>query len=198
MSATAAAFSCLRPRIRSRRCGKSADRSVVVRAALDNAEPTEKKKTKQVGSFTFLPAEPSEWDDDSNGFRFKKPEGVARVTAPPGAPPIVILPGFGNDSGDYLAPFGEEDASIVAALRARGWDVHVVQLERKDWTKILRAVLSKGHGRPTSMHPTSIPHFSFHFRPLFKRAFNTTPAVHPHGTRTRIMHPSLSHPVEAF
>ena len=25
----------------------------------------------------------------------------AKVQAPPGAPPIVILPGFGNDSGDY-------------------------------------------------------------------------------------------------
>lgn len=61
-----------------------------------------------------------------------------------GAPPIVILPGFGNDSGDYLAPFGNVDASMAAALRARGWDVHVVELERKDWAKILRAVFSIG------------------------------------------------------
>ena len=27
--------------------------------------------------------------------------GSVKVQAPPGAPPIVILPGFGNDSGDY-------------------------------------------------------------------------------------------------
>lgn len=164
MSATAAAFSALSicPRLRSRRSGKSADHSVVVRAALNNAELTEKKKTKKGGSFTFLPSEPSEWDEDSNRLRFKKPEGVARVTAPPDAPPIVILPGFGNDSGDYLTPFGDEDASIAAALRARGWDVHVVQLERRDWTKILRAVLSKGQGRRPS-----IPHSSFH--PLFNK-----------------------------
>lgn len=27
--------------------------------------------------------------------------GSVKVAAPPGAPPIVILPGFGNDSGDY-------------------------------------------------------------------------------------------------
>ena len=81
-----------------------------------------------------------------NRIRFAPPSST-RKTAPPGAPPIVILPGFGNNTKDYVNPFGDPDVSLVASLRARGWDVHVVDLERKDWAKILRAVFSLGFWR---------------------------------------------------
>ena len=81
-----------------------------------------------------------------NRLRFAPPSST-RKTAPPGAPPIVILPGFGNNTKDYVNPFGDPDVSLVASLRARGWDVHVVDLERKDWAKILRAVFSLGFWR---------------------------------------------------
>lgn len=40
-----------------------------------------------------------------------------RVEAPPGAPPIVLLPGFGNQTEDYTAPFGDEETGIVATLQ---------------------------------------------------------------------------------
>ena len=40
-----------------------------------------------------------------------------RVEAPPGHPPLLLLPGFGNCSADYLAPFGDEEMSVVAALK---------------------------------------------------------------------------------
>ena len=49
------------------------------------------------------------------------PPSSTRKTAPPGAPPIVILPGFGNNTKDYVNPFGDPDVSLVASLRARGW-----------------------------------------------------------------------------
>lgn len=81
-----------------------------------------------------------------NRLRFAPPSSTPK-TAPPGAPPIVILPGFGNNTKDYVNPFGDPDVSLVASLRARGWDVHVVDLERKDWAKILRAVFSLGFWR---------------------------------------------------
>jgi pimeloyl-ACP methyl ester carboxylesterase len=69
---------------------------------------------------------------------------VDRVRAPANAPPIVILGGFGNNSKDYVAPFGNADVSLAASLENRGFDVHVVALERKEWAKILRAVFSFG------------------------------------------------------
>ena len=81
------------------------------------------------------------WDDDRLSF---KGHGVDRVSAPKNAPPVVILGGFGNNSQDYVAPFGNADVSLAASLEARGFDVEVVALERKEWAKILRAVFSPG------------------------------------------------------
>lgn len=51
-----------------------------------------------------------------------------QVTAPPLAPPLVILPGFGNRSSDYECPFGEDsaDKSMVSELESRGFQCHVV------------------------------------------------------------------------
>ena len=49
-------------------------------------------------------------------FRYQQLAGD-RVEAQPGSPPIVILPGFGNCSEDYTAPFGNEEAAIAAVLK---------------------------------------------------------------------------------
>ena len=89
------------------------------------------------------PPAPATWGDD-NRLRFTPDPSVTRKVAPPGAPPVVILPGFGNDANDYVAPFGDADASLKASLERRGWRVHVVDLERKDWARILRGVFSRG------------------------------------------------------
>jgi hypothetical protein len=51
-----------------------------------------------------------------------------KVHAPAGAPPMVILPGFGNMTGDYTEPFGDRDASICAALQLRDFQVSVVEV----------------------------------------------------------------------
>jgi pimeloyl-ACP methyl ester carboxylesterase len=60
--------------------------------------------------------------------------------------PIVILPGFGNASRDYDAPFGNVDASLVAALGRRGFEnVHVVPIERKDWIKVGKMIFTTGY-----------------------------------------------------
>ena len=82
-----------------------------------------------------------EWSNDRLSFQG---HSVSRQRAPKNAPPIVILGGFGNNSLDYTAPFGDPSVSLASALTSRGWDVEVVELERKDWAKILRAVFSKG------------------------------------------------------
>ncbi|KAK9821764.1 hypothetical protein WJX81_006068 [Elliptochloris bilobata] len=70
---------------------------------------------------------------------------LGKVVAPPEAPPVVILPGFGNDTGDYECPFGDKDAAIATALRNRGWRVFVVPLERRDWLNVGRSVLSRDY-----------------------------------------------------
>ncbi len=64
------------------------------------------------------------------------------VEAPPNAPPLVILPGFGNNSGDYSAPFGVAEAGLVAALQRRGFKAYVLPVERGDWFKVARMLLS--------------------------------------------------------
>lgn len=42
---------------------------------------------------------------------------ASSVQAPPSAPPLIILPGFGNDTGDYECPFGDKASAIATALR---------------------------------------------------------------------------------
>eukprot|EP00955_Chlamydomonas_euryale_P030961 325803-Chlamydomonas_euryale.AAC.1 len=74
-----------------------------------------------------------EWGD-SCVLPFQQPAGGwQRVLAPDGSPPIVVCPGFGNNTEDYTAPFGAADAAFVTALRARGFSVYVVPVQRKDW-----------------------------------------------------------------
>lgn len=50
--------------------------------------------------------------------RYQRPE-LPRVEAPTAAPPIVLLPGFGNCTQDYVAPFGDEEAGVAAVLQVR-------------------------------------------------------------------------------
>ncbi|KAL6764512.1 Alpha/Beta hydrolase protein [Haematococcus lacustris] len=71
------------------------------------------------------------------------PHGIAApIQAPLNARPIVILPGFGNCTQDYEAPFGQSSDSLAANLRSRGWAVHVVRLERSDWFQVARALFT--------------------------------------------------------
>lgn len=52
---------------------------------------------------------------------------------------LLILPGFGNDSGDYTM-----EGSLVSSLITRGWSedqINVLQVERSDWlTVFLRGI----------------------------------------------------------
>jgi hypothetical protein len=43
-----------------------------------------------------------------------------RVTAPPRAPTLLLLPGFCNDALDYTAPTGSE-AAVADLLQVRRW-----------------------------------------------------------------------------
>ena len=94
---------------------------------------------------------------------FTRPPGVNRQLAPPGACPVVVCPGFGNNSTDYLAPFGDPNSSLAASLRARGFDVFVVDVERKDWAKILGGLLSVGFWTQKS---TSDPAYTWYIERL--------------------------------
>jgi hypothetical protein len=75
---------------------------------------------------------------------YTRPSRLPRVTAPPGASSLLLLPGFGNESSDYTAPFGNESASVASALRSRGFDVHVLPVVRKDWFNVARGLLTPG------------------------------------------------------
>lgn len=44
------------------------------------------------------------------------PHNKPRIEAQPNQPPIIILPGFGNCTEDYEAPFGNQASSVVSAL----------------------------------------------------------------------------------
>jgi len=73
---------------------------------------------------------------------YSRPPSLPRVLAPPSQGPVLILPGFGNDCGDYEAPFGQADASLVAALRARGFNASVLPVQRSDWFRVAAALFS--------------------------------------------------------
>lgn len=44
---------------------------------------------------------------------------VKKVTAPADARPLVVLPGFGNNTKDYTAPFGDTSLALTTHLEAR-------------------------------------------------------------------------------
>ena len=62
------------------------------------------------------------------------------------APPFVVLPGFGNDAIDYVAPLEQDEAvGLTAALRRRGVSaVSVVPIARANWLNVLRGLLDIG------------------------------------------------------
>lgn len=86
--------------------------------------------------------------NDLGVYQFCKSHDDA-VTAAADAPPLVILPGFGNKATDYTAPFGEAsaDVSLAAALRRRGFRPYVLPIESR-----------KQVGRPGSLpcHTTGV------------------------------------------
>jgi hypothetical protein len=46
--------------------------------------------------------------------------------------------GFGNCTEDYITPYGDAEAGMLALLRSRGYDATVVQLERSEWLNVAR------------------------------------------------------------
>ena len=60
-------------------------------------------------------------------------------------PPIVILPGFGNDAVDYTNPLNSgEERSLVACLRKRGYEsIHVVPIKRISWLNIAKGLFKR-------------------------------------------------------
>ena len=101
---------------------------------------------------------PSVWSWQSND--------VAQRVQGSSAVPLVLCPGFGNCSTDYVSPFGARGAGMVAALevssahllgtdtvsspsltlptfvQARGFRVFVPDLQRKEWFAVARSLLS--------------------------------------------------------
>lgn len=59
--------------------------------------------------------------------------------------PIVILPGFGNNATDYIAPFGDPDRALTTHLERRGYNCRVLDIRRRDWFKVGRMMLSKAY-----------------------------------------------------
>lgn len=114
---------------------------------------------------------------------FSRPPGVNRQLAPPGACPVVVCPGFGNNSTDYLAPFGDPSSSLAASLRARGFDVFVVDVERKDWAKILGGLLSVGFWTQKS---TSDPAYTWYIERL-DATVREALAAHPGATQVDLV-----------
>lgn len=66
----------------------------------------------------------------------------------------MILPGFGNDAIDYIAPLEQpEEIGLAALLRRRGVDlVEVVPIDRSNWFNVARGLLDinfwKGDAQP--------------------------------------------------
>jgi hypothetical protein len=64
-------------------------------------------------------------DGDPDMLPFVRQFGRARVTAPAGARPLVVLPGFGLCAADY--------DGLKARQAGRGWHVTVLDVQRMDW-----------------------------------------------------------------
>jgi pimeloyl-ACP methyl ester carboxylesterase len=80
---------------------------------------------------------------------------LALVTSPP-RPPVVIVPGFGNDQIDYMTPLGQPaNLGLVSVLKKRGFtDVEVVPVQRWEWARVAAGLLqpmawARAEQRPT-------------------------------------------------
>jgi hypothetical protein len=71
--------------------------------------------------------------------------------------PVVICPGFGNDSIDYYEPLGQpREYGLVAALEKRGFQpelISTVPVKRADWLRVAGGLFDlnfyRGSARPT-------------------------------------------------
>jgi hypothetical protein len=88
-------------------------------------------------------------DDDEGGFGHENDAETTAETvrAWPTAGPIVILPGFGNDTQDYESPFGDSRKGLAPRLRRRGFLVETVRLRRRDWLRVAKAIASPAYWR---------------------------------------------------
>lgn len=78
------------------------------------------------------------------------------ATAAPPTPiqtPVVICPGFGNDSIDYLAPLSQpRETGFVSALERRGFEtISTVPVKRSDWVKVAGGLLDLGFYTNTAL-----------------------------------------------
>lgn len=83
----------------------------------------------------------------------RAPAFIAGLRPPPLAgarPPVLVLPGFGNDAEDYgdgeLAPSGREggDGGLAARLQRRGFEsVEVLPVARADWLRVAAALFDE-------------------------------------------------------
>jgi hypothetical protein len=70
---------------------------------------------------------------------------VPRVQALPRSPPIIILPGFGNNSTDYTAPFGLEEEAMATHLKVRrAWKDAAALRQRRHPPPVACAPLQHG------------------------------------------------------
>ena len=62
--------------------------------------------------------------------------------------PVVICPGFGNDSIDYEAPLSQpREVGFISALERRGFDpeaIYTVPVKRGDWIRVAGGLLDVG------------------------------------------------------
>jgi len=101
------------------------------------------------GSFVHItdPNQPSEWVQDVLPVPRAVYQSFPHVRARRTGQPVVILPGFGNNTGDYEAPFGDPNTSLCASLRKRGFEPTTLEVERKDWFQVAKGLLSPGYWR---------------------------------------------------
>eukprot|EP00747_Dinoflagellata_sp_TGD_P042208 gnl/TRDRNA2_/TRDRNA2_141939_c0_seq1.p1 gnl/TRDRNA2_/TRDRNA2_141939_c0~~gnl/TRDRNA2_/TRDRNA2_141939_c0_seq1.p1 ORF type:complete len:405 (-),score=63.67 gnl/TRDRNA2_/TRDRNA2_141939_c0_seq1:41-1255(-) len=108
----------------------------------------------------------------------------------PEAPPFLVLPGFGNDAIDYVAPLQQpEEVGLVAALRRRGVKrVEVVPIERSNWFNVLRGLLDinflRGDAQPDG------PAFMWYLnkaRASVEQAVAAQQLAHPESSDARVV-----------
>ncbi|CAM9755008.1 unnamed protein product [Choristocarpus tenellus] len=65
------------------------------------------------------------------------------VKIPKECPPVVLLPGFGNDSKDYINPLDAgEERGFVSSLQRRGLSTFVVPVKRTEWFNVAKAIFT--------------------------------------------------------
>jgi hypothetical protein len=81
-----------------------------------------------------------QWEGEVRTWSPKR--SAPRVEANQHAPPVVILPGFGNNTADYAAPFGNEEASLVSALKVRPLQNNMTRIHKQSVSLSLSLSLS--------------------------------------------------------